>query len=141
MNPAPQAKRPVVIPDPSPFSGGTAAVILGFGALLFWAVSQEAYGVAALPLVFGIVALALSRRDLLLLGLVATVPLSLNLEQLEIGGVGLYLPTEPILFGLLLLFLLDRLRGIGMDVDIERHPISRWLQVMFLWLIVTTLLS
>lgn len=141
MNPAPQAKRPVVIPDPSPFSGGTAAVILGFGALLFWAVSQEAYGVAALPLVFGIVALALSRRDLLLLGLVATVPLSLNLEQLEIGGVGLYLPTEPILFGLLLLFLLDRLRGIGMDVDIERHPISRWLQVMFFWLIVTTLLS
>ena len=141
MNPAPQAKRPVVIPDPSPFSGGTAAVILGFGALLFWAVSQEAYGVAALPLVFGIVALALSRRDLLLLGLVATVPLSLNLEQLEIGGVGLYLPTEPILFGLLLLCLLDRLRGIGMDVDIERHPISRWLQVMFLWLIVTTLLS
>ena len=53
-------------------------------------------------MVVGIVALgAVSRRDLLLLGLVATVPLSLNLEQLEIGGVGLYLPTEPILFGLL----------------------------------------
>ena len=141
MNPVPKATRPVLTPDRPPFSGGTAAVILGFGALLFWAISQEFYWVAALPLVLGVVGLALSRRDLLLLGLVATVPLSLNLEQLEIGGIGLYLPTEPILFGLLLLFLLDRLRGIGMDVDIERHPISRWLQVMFLWLIVTTLLS
>ena len=141
MNPVPEAKRPVLTPPRSPITVGTVGVIVGFGALLFWAISQEFYWLAALPVVVGIVGLALSRRDLLLLGLVATVPLSLNLEQLEIGGVGLYLPTEPILFGLLLLFLLDRLRGVGMELDLERHPISRWLQVMFLWLIVTTLLS
>ena len=141
MNPVPEAKRPVLTPLRSPITVGTVGVIVGFGALLFWAISQEFYWLAALPVVVGIVGLALSRRDLLLLGLVATVPLSLNLEQLEIGGVGLYLPTEPILFGLLLLFLLDRLRGVGMELDLERHPISRWLQVMFLWLIVTTLLS
>ena len=48
---------------------------------------------------------------------------------------------EPILFGLLLLFGLDRLRGIGMDRSLEKHPISRWVQLMFVWLAITTLLS
>ena len=105
------------------------------------AIATENFALAALPLVVGVVALALSRRDLLLLGLVATVPLSLNLEQLEIGGVGLYLPTEPLLFGLLLLFLLDRLRGVRLDGGIEAHPITRCIQVMFVWLFLTTLTS
>ena len=82
------------------------AVATGYALLLGVAIAAKAWPVAALPLAVGVVALALARRDLLLLGLVATVPLSLNLEQLDLGGVGLYLPTEPLLFGLLLLFLL-----------------------------------
>ena len=123
------------------FGGWTAAVAIGFSVVLGGAIALGHYAIAALPLAVGVVGLALSRRDLLLLGLVATVPLSLNLEQLSIGGVGLYLPTEPILFGLLLLFGLDRLRGIGMDRSLEKHPISRWVQLMFVWLAITTLLS
>ena len=117
------------------------AVSVGYALLLAAAIAFEAWPVAALPLVVGVVALALSRRDLLLLGLVATVPLSLNLEQLEIGGVGLYLPTEPLLFGLLLLFLLDRLRGVRLDAGLEAHPITRCIQVMFVWLAITGLTS
>ena len=123
------------------FGGGEIALVLGYAIALGAAIAMDHLAMAALPLVIGVVALALSRRDLLLLGLVATVPLSLNLEQLEIGGVGLYLPTEPILFGLLLLFFVDRLRGKGMMPELDRHPISRWLQVMFIWLLLTTLLS
>ena len=76
-------------------------VTLGYALLRGAAIATQAWPVAALPLVVGVVALALARRDLLLLGLVATVPLSLNLEELEIAVVGLYLPTEPRLFGLL----------------------------------------
>ena len=117
------------------------AVSVGYALLLGAAIATENFALAALPIVVGVVALALSRRDLLLLGLVATVPLSLNLEQLEIGGVGLYLPTEPLLFGLLLLFLLDRLRGVRLDGGIEAHPITRCIQVMFVWLFLTTLTS
>lgn len=123
------------------FGGWTAAVAIGFSVVLGGAIAFGHYAIAALPLAVGVVGLALSRRDLLLLGLVATVPLSLNLEQLSIGGVGLYLPTEPILFGLLLLFGLDQLRGIGVDRSLEKHPISRWIQLMFVWLAITTLLS
>ena len=117
------------------------AVAAGYALLLGVAIAAKAWPVAALPLAVGVVALALARRDLLLLGLVATVPLSLNLEQLDLGGVGLYLPTEPLLFGLLLLFLLDRLRGIPLDAGLEAHPITRCIQVMFVWLTITTLTS
>ena len=117
------------------------AVASGYALLLGAAIAAQAYPLAVLPLAVGVVALALARRDLLLLGLVATVPLSLNLEQLEIGGVGLYLPTEPLLFGLLLLFLLDRLRGVQLDAGLEAHPITRSIQVMFVWLVITTLTS
>ena len=116
-------------------------VIVGYALLLGVAIAFRAYPVAALPLVLGVVALALYRRDWLLLGLLATVPLSLNLEQLQNGGVGLYLPTEPLLFGLMLLFFIDRIRGIRLDADLESHPITRCIQVMFVWLFITTLTS
>lgn len=120
---------------------GVPAVVLAFALLLGAAISLELYAVAALPIAIGVVALALYRRDFLLLGLVATVPLSLNLEALAIGGVGLYLPTEPILFGLLLLFLMDQMQGKGVDALVGAHPIVRWIQLMFAWLLITSLLS
>ena len=121
---------------------GTAVALAAvYAVVLGGAIAAKAYPVALLPICIGIVALALARRDLLLLGLVASVPLSLNLEELEIGGVGLYLPTEPLLFGLLLLFGLDRLRGVRLNPDIEAHPITRCIQLMFIWLFITTLTS
>ena len=122
-------------------TGPLFKVVLGFALLLSAAIAKEQYLLAALPLVVGIVALSLARKDLLLLGLVATVPLSLNLEQLELGGVGFYLPTEPILFGLLLLFALDRIRGIPLMPGLDGHPVTRWIQLMFVWLAITTVLS
>ena len=121
--------------------GTAVAIALAYALLLGAAISAKFYPVAALPAVVGVVALALARRDLLLLGLVAAVPLSLNLEDLGIGGVGLYLPTEPLLFGLLLLFGMDRIRGIRLDSALESHPITRCFQVMFVWLFITTLTS
>ena len=61
--------------------------------------------VALLPLLLGVAWLAFHRLDILMLMLVACVPLSISLEDLEIGGIGAYLPTEPLLAGVLLLFL------------------------------------
>ena len=55
-------------------TGPLFKVVLGFALLLSAAIAKEQYLLAALPLVVGIVALSLARKDLLLLGLVATVP-------------------------------------------------------------------
>ena len=140
MNPAPEVPAGDA-KQKTTFRGGLAWVVTGFALVLGCAFAYNLPAVAALPAAIGIVALALSRKDLLILGVVAFVPLSLNLEQLSVGGIGLYLPTEPILFGLLLLFIVDQLRGKGILPEVERHPISRWISLMFLWLGFTTLLS
>jgi putative inorganic carbon (HCO3(-)) transporter len=115
--------------------------IAGFAVLLGVAIAADFLYFAVLPLAVAAIALALVRKDLLLMAIVAMVPLSMSLEELGIRGVGLYLPTEPLLFGLLLLFFLDRLAKVPMQRGLLSHPVSRIIVAMFGWLLVTTLTS
>ena len=96
---------------------------------------------ALLPLALGGVWLAFARLDVLLLILVAAVPLSLNLEDLEIGGLGIYLPTEPLLAGLLILFIFRAVRGLPVDARLLRHPFSYWVAASLTWIFLTSIVS
>ena len=49
-------------------------------------------------------------------------PLSINIEEYT-NGFGLYLPTEPILFGLLLIFILFQIQKPLIDKQTFKHPI------------------
>jgi putative inorganic carbon (hco3(-)) transporter len=121
--------------------GVAVAAIAGYAVLLAVAIAMNYLFFAALPLVLAALALALVRRDLLMWAITAMVPLSMSLEDLGIGGLGLYLPTEPLLFGLLLLFLLDRIGRIPMQNQVMSHPIARIIAAMFIWLLLTTVTS
>ncbi|MDG2425198.1 MAG: O-antigen ligase family protein [Flavobacteriales bacterium] len=121
--------------------GVAVAAIAGYAVLLAVAIAMNYLFFAALPLVLAALALALVRRDLLMWAITAMVPLSMSLEDLGIGGLGLYLPTEPLLFGLLLLFLLDRIGRIPMQNEVMSHPITRIIAAMFIWLLLTTITS
>lgn len=96
---------------------------------------------ALLPLALGGVWLAFARLDVLLLILVAAVPLSLNLEDMEIGGLGMYLPTEPLLAGLLVLFIFRAVRGFPVDARLLRHPFSYWVAASLTWIFLTSIVS
>jgi len=96
---------------------------------------------ALLPVVMLGVWLAIERLDALMLILVAAVPLSLNLEEMEIGGLGAYLPTEPILAGLLLLFVFRFVRGNPVDERLLKHPFSAWIAGSLLWILLTAIVS
>jgi len=65
----------------------------------------EFYYFNLLPAVLLVVILALFALDKLILFTVFLTPLAVNLQELE-GGLGLSLPTEPIVFGIMLLFVL-----------------------------------
>ena len=56
-------------------------------------------------------------------------PLSVNLEEMDLGGVGISLPTEPLMVGLafLLLLRLGLQRGV-LDQRFLRHPIT-WVTI------------
>ena len=97
--------------------------------------------VALLPLLLGVAWLAFHRLDILMLMLVACVPLSISLEEVEIGGIGAYLPTEPLLAGVLLLFLTRAISGWPVHSSILKHPLSRWVQCSLIWIGIAAIAS
>ncbi len=112
-----------------------------FAVTLSAAIYFEWPWLAFLPASIAMIWLAFVRLDTFLLILVACVPLSLSLEDLELGGVGLYLPTEPMLAGLLCLFVLRALRGWPIEKSILQHPFSSLVGISLLWILITALTS
>lgn len=75
--------------------------------------------------------------DRLLFFIVFATPLSINLEQLDIGGIGVSLPTEPIMVGIMLLFLLKlALEKNVLDPAVLRHPITAIILAQVIWMAV-----
>lgn len=78
----------------------------------------------------------------LLLFLVFVTPLSFNFEDLAgFGGIGFYFPTEPMFFGLMLLFVLKLLMGYRLDRRLLRHPLTVSIIFSLVWIGITTLTS
>jgi O-antigen ligase len=106
------------------------------------AIYMENFLVSALPIILLIVVLAFLALDKLLLALVFMVPLSVPLKEfipnLEIG---MNLPTEPILFGVLLVFIFKILYEKQFDRSVLLHPVSVAIYFNIAWLLVTTVSS
>lgn len=121
-------------------------VILFLGALAFillsaFAILKQHYEFLALPLGIAVIYLSLKRLDILLFTVVLCTPLSLNLEDLALGGIGFYFPTEPLLFGVLGILILKMLSGKSIDPVIFKHPISIFIYVLLGWTLFTSLTS
>ncbi|MGK0277753.1 MAG: putative inorganic carbon (HCO3(-)) transporter [Litorivivens sp.] len=116
---------------------------LGCLFILFNAVAIyfEQYYVMALPLALLVLWAAFFQLEKLVLFVVFCTPLSLNLEQLELGDIGFYLPTEPLLFGILFLFAFKLLSGESIDRRIWGHPISYIIYAYIGWMAITTISS
>ena len=96
----------------------------------------------ALPLVFGIILLAIYSFDKLLYLVVFFTPLSLPLSEIMPGlSFNMYLPTEPLLFGILLIFIMKYLAMGAFDRDIMRHPVTLAIYFSLFWILVTSLTS
>lgn len=104
-------------------------------------IAMEQYWFALLPFALVVLLLAFVAADKLMWVIVFTTPLSLNLEELELGGVGMFLPTEPLLFGLMLIFFLKLLYEKRFDSKVLRHPLTISIYIYIAWLIVTMLTS
>lgn len=96
----------------------------------------------ALPLVFVIILLAVFSLDKLLYLVVFFTPLSLPLSELMQGlPINMFLPTEPLLFGILLIFILKCTANKGFDRDILKHPVSLAIYFSLSWMFITSLTS
>ncbi len=112
-------------------------VVLNAIALRF-----EFYILALLPVAVLMALLVLYKPDIVILIIAFFTPISVNLEDLGmLGGIGIYLPTEPILFGLMVLYFLRLLIGHGESKALIRHPLSLALLFTLFWIAVTALTS
>jgi putative inorganic carbon (HCO3(-)) transporter len=118
-----------------------AVLIAGFILLNGWFYTQRFFLFSAVPAALAIILIAIVRYDYLLYFIVFTTPLSFNFEDLAVGGVGFYFPTEPLLFGLMLLFFLQALRKSPLPIELRKHPISILIFIQLVWLTLTTITS
>ncbi len=78
----------------------------------------------------------------LLLFVVFATPLSINLEDLDVGGIGFYFPTEPIMVAIMLLFLVKV--AVEKNViarDFWKHPVTIALLINLGWMAFTIIPS
>lgn len=111
-----------------------AAVCVVFVLLNALLVANEFYWLNLLPAALIVVWAMFTAVDRLLLFIAFATPLSINLEELEIGGIGVSLPTEPIMVGLMCLFLLKLgVQRNVIDARIWRHPITWVIGMQLIW--------
>jgi putative inorganic carbon (hco3(-)) transporter len=93
-----------------------------------------------LPALIYIVMLAIFRMEMLALLCAFITPLSINLNKTSLG-IGVSLPSDPLMFGLFLLFWFKIFADGGLDKKILRHPVTIFILLHLGWMLITTLTS
>jgi len=93
-----------------------------------------------LPVALFFIGLYLFSLDKVLLLITFLTPLAVNLKDEEFG-LGISLPTEPLLFGVLLLFIIKMFMSNHYDQKIVRHPVSIAIYLNLIWIFITCFTS
>lgn len=97
---------------------------------------------ALIPVVLIILLSAVFEYRRLIWLAVFLTPLSVPLDKIVYGlPFDMAIPTEPLLFGILILFLLSIAQGQRLDKDIARHPVSKVIYIYIGWMTITSLTS
>jgi O-antigen ligase len=96
--------------------------------------AHEFFWLGLLPVVLGIIFLIFFSLEKLLLLIVFCTPFSFSLESLNFGGIGMFIPTEPLLFGVLLLFFLKLFSGEKLDKMLLIYPITNAIFFYLIWM-------
>ncbi len=98
--------------------------------------ANEIFWLNLLPAALLIIWAMFTAVDKLLIVIAFATPLSINLEELDIGGIGISLPTEPMMVGLMVLFLLKiGLERNVIDARVWRHPITWVVVAQLVWML------
>jgi putative inorganic carbon (HCO3(-)) transporter len=103
---------------------------------------KEIYVLNALPVLVLIVYLALARIDWLYFILIALTPLSIQLiEFVPSSSIDFAIPTEPMLFGIMLLLIYRSVQLGILDRSILNHPVTYAIFFNLFWIFITAITS
>jgi putative inorganic carbon (hco3(-)) transporter len=96
-----------------------------------------------LPAAILILFLAVFKMDTLIKGVVFFTPLSVSLKDIGMidESLDLSIPTEPVLAGIMLVFLFNEIHSGFIDKKIWRHPITIVFLLQLFWIAITTVTS
>lgn len=103
-------------------------------------IANEFFWLNLLPPFLLMVYMGITRLDKLILFSVFLVPLSVNLASTEIN-LGLSLPVEPLLGGILLLYVIRLLYNIRINWELMKHPVTIAIVINLIWIFVTSMTS
>lgn len=106
---------------------------------LFFLVSKNNYLFFAVPIVLGVLLLYVFSLDKVMMLISFSIPLSITLKEFDQLAVSL--PAEPLLAGVMILFIAKLLYEGNYDRKISRHPIAFVIYLMFFWMVITTITS
>ena len=101
---------------------------------------RENYWIAAIPLFIFIAYLAIFSLDLILLIIAFSTPLAVVLND-KSSGPALSIPGEPLMFGVLLLFVFKFIFEGKFDRKILNHPVTLAIAFHILWMFITSVTS
>ena len=117
-------------------------ICLAFLLANAWLIPKENYYLALLPVALAVVYLAIYRFDWIYWATLFAVPFSFPLKELAPGlGFNLLLPTEPLLAGILVIFLIRLALDGGLDRRVISHPITWIILLMIFWILITSITS
>lgn len=103
---------------------------------------NELYFLNLLPAVVFIIFIALTRLDILYFIIIAFTPLSVQLiDYVPSSSFDFYIPTEPMLFGILLIFIYKLVREKNFDPKILNHPVTWAILFHLFWIFMTSVTS
>ncbi len=121
------------------------ALFLGLGILFVLlnaiGIAKEIYVLNALPFAFGVVWFALRSMDKLIFTIIFFTPLSLPLSEYIDAPIDMFLPTEPLLVGVLFLFIILLPTKKYVSPAILKHPITQIIIAHLIWMLFTTFTS
>ena len=118
-------------------------ITVSFILLNIWfVVKKDMMIVNALPIAFILLLIVIYSFEKIIYLIVFFAPLSIPLSEIMPGfSFDMYLPTEPLLFGLLVVFTLKIIYERGFDKRILTHPVSLAIYVNLIWIFLTSLTS
>lgn len=127
----------------SPFLKGTFVnktlliVLSIFSITCYYLVEQEYLWAFAIPAILLIVYVGIQRIDFLFFMGVFLTPFAINFQKTTIG-IGVSIPSEPLIFLTLSLFMARLFYYRDIERDLLRHPITILILLHVLWMIITT---
>ncbi len=118
-------------------------VTIGFILLNLWfVVTRNSMAANVLPFLMAAALLVIFSFDKLIYFVVFFAPLSVELSDIMPGfGFNMFLPTEPVLAGILIIFLLKIVHERSFDRKILLHPVSLAIYLNLFWILITSITS